>query len=85
MMQNHDVQASYPVQRIVDPDTMPTDDAKRWGRGKSPWHADAFPPELSDQAPEQGMRSDGWFELDWCGNEIGWVPDGTEIVQKEAR
>ena len=66
-------------QRIVGPEVMPTDDAGRWERGKSPWHADAFPDVLKGRAPEQGDRKEGWFEIDWCGNAIGWVPDGTVI------
>ena len=67
------------LQRIVGPDVPPTDDAGRWERSKSPWHADAFPDEFKDRAPEQGGRKTGWLEIDWCGNAIGWVPDGTVI------
>ena len=67
------------LQRIVGPDVPPTDDTGRWERGKSPWHADAFPDEFKSRAPEQGGRKTGWFEIDWCGNAIGWVPDGTVI------
>lgn len=48
-------------------------------RGKSPWHKDAFPDKHKHAAPEQGDRHDGWLALDWCGNVIGWYPDGTEI------
>jgi len=66
--------------RIVGPDVPPTDEAERWERSLSPWHADAFPAEFKDRAPEQGDRKSGWLELDWCGNAIGWVPDGTEIL-----
>ncbi len=66
-------------QRIVGPDVPPTDDAGRWERGKSPWHADAFPDEFKDRAPERGDRKTGWLEIDRCGNVIGWVPDGTVI------
>ena len=66
-------------QRIVGPEVMPTDDTRRWERSKSPWHADAFPAEFKDRAPEQGDRKTGWIEIDWCGNVIGWVPDGTVI------
>lgn len=65
------------LQRIVGPDVPPTDEAGRWERSKSPWHVDAFPPEFKDRAPEQGARKTGWLEIDWCGNAIGWVPDGT--------
>ena len=66
-------------QRIVGPAVMPTDHAARGERGKSPGHADACPAEFKGRAPEQGDRKEGWFEIDWCGNAIGWVPDGTVI------
>lgn len=36
-----------------------------WERAPSPWHRDAFPEELADQAPEQGVRRNGW--LAWTG------------------
>ena len=72
------------LQRIVGPDVPPTDDAGRWERSKSPWHADAFPDEFKDRAPEQGGRKTGWLEIDWCGNAIGWVPDGTVTPAPEA-
>lgn len=68
---------------IVGPDVPPTSDDTRWERGKSPWHAEAFPGEFRDIAPEQGVRRDGWLELDWCGNVIGWVPDGTAVRAAE--
>lgn len=68
------------LQRIVGSDTPPTDDAGRWERSKSPWHADAFPLEFKDRAPELGDRKTGWLEIDWCGNAIGFVPDGTVII-----
>lgn len=47
-------------------------------RGVSPWHIDAFPDHLKMHAPEKGMRKNGWYALDWCGNEIGFYPDGME-------
>lgn len=72
-------------QRIVGPDVPPTDDAGRWERGKSPWHADAFPDVLKGRAPEQGDRKEGWFEINWCGNAIGWVPDGTVIMPNNSQ
>lgn len=50
-----------------------------WERAPSPWHRDAFPEELADQAPEQGVRRNGWLGLDWCGNAITFVADGTEV------
>jgi len=51
-------------------------------RGKSPWHADAFPEQFKQSAPEQGERAGGWFALDAYGNEIGWIPDGTEYKEE---
>lgn len=48
-------------------------------RGVSPWHADAFPDELKHAAPEKGVRVEGWFALDFCGNEIAFFPDGYEF------
>lgn len=48
-----------------------------FGRGPSPWHVDAFPDALKSQAPECGVRQWGCFELDYWGNAIGFVPDGT--------
>lgn len=53
--------------------------ARGWTRGLSPWHRDAFPAELANQAPEQGERISGWYLEDTWGNEIGFVADGTEI------
>lgn len=49
-------------------------------RGVDPWHRDAAPDEFKDRFPNQGVRKEGWFLMDAWGNEIGWVPDGTEIT-----
>lgn len=62
----------------------PTDDKERWERGLSPWHEDAFPDEFKQQAPEHGERKSGWYELDSFQNQIGFVPDGTEIIARRA-
>lgn len=48
-----------------------------WERALSPWHADAFPDEFKDRAPEKGERKHGWMALDFWGNAIGFVADGT--------
>jgi hypothetical protein len=48
-----------------------------WERGVDPWHEDAFPDEFT-YAGTTGPRKEGWFALDWCGNVIGFVADGTE-------
>ena len=70
---------------MVSQTVAPTDDPERWERGNSPWHKDGFPDELKDQAPEQTEKpSTGWYELDWCKNLIGFVPDGFAIeIEKE--
>ena len=62
----------------------PTDEKGRWERGTSPWHKDVFPDKLKDQAPEQTVSPrNGWYELDWCKNRIGFVPDGIMFNCKE--
>lgn len=48
-------------------------------RGLDPWHSDAFPDEFKAAAPRRGVRQSGWFLIDWAGNAIGFVPDGTEV------
>ena len=35
--------------------------------------------DLMRHVLEHGDRKTGWIEIDWCGNAIGWVPDGTVI------
>lgn len=51
-------------------------------RGKDPWHPDAFKGiddvyEQFDDEDKQEPRKEGWFMVDWCGNFVGWIPDGT--------
>jgi hypothetical protein len=46
-------------------------------RSLDPWHEDAFPAELRE-AGTTGKRQEGWMALDWCGNPLGFIPDGTE-------
>lgn len=53
-----------------------------WERGESPWNHKSFPSELKDQAPEQGDSKEGWLSLDWCGNIIGFIADGTYYDKK---
>ena len=48
-------------------------------RGLDPWHRDAFPNEFKASAPNQGERREGWYLLDGFKNEIGFIPDGTEL------
>lgn len=67
---------------IISPTQQPPprDYVDAWERGLDPWHADAFigtPAEgMFERDPE---RKQGWYALDWCGNVIGFIPDGTEI------
>ena len=49
-----------------------------WKRGLDPFHSSAFPDEFKPLF-SKGKRSSGWLGLDWVGNIIAWVPDGTEI------
>jgi hypothetical protein len=58
-----------------------------WERGLDCWHQDAFKgcgKDIEDAIatlPESGgKRKEGWNGLDWCGNVICFVPDGTEIT-----
>lgn len=49
-----------------------------WERGLDPWHADAFKGTGVDIGTT-GERAKGWYAVDWCGNVIGFVADGTEV------
>jgi hypothetical protein len=48
-----------------------------WIRCLDPWHTDAFPDEFK-YAGTTGERKAGWLGLDWVGNPIIFIPDGTE-------
>jgi len=49
-------------------------------RGLDPWHVDAMPDKFKEMPNwNRGERAKGWFGVDWCGNTVVWVPDGTEI------
>lgn len=57
-----------------------SDGVVKWVRGTSPWHAQAFPSEFADQAPDQATTpTDGWLGEDWCGNVIGFHADDTNV------
>lgn len=47
-------------------------------RGIDPWHAEAFPEPFSTIMPK-GERRHGWFALDGVGNQIVFIPDGTDL------
>jgi hypothetical protein len=64
---------------VVSTEKPPIPHACELHRGKSPWHKDAFPPELAHHAPEQDEQVEGWYIEDAWGNEIGFIADGTEI------
>ena len=50
-------------------------------RGLDPWHRDAFPIEFQAAfVGSAGPRAEGWYALDFCGNVIGFIKDGTEIA-----
>ena len=51
-------------------------------RSLDPWHVDAFPDEFK-YAGTTGERAAGWLALDWCGNAIGFIPDGTIYADGE--
>jgi hypothetical protein len=72
---------------IVSADQKPPLDNAGWifsfERGLDPWHRDAFPAHLQDQIADTGPRTEGWFGLDWVGNPIYFIPDGTEIEVPE--
>lgn len=48
-----------------------------WERSLDPWHRDAFPDEFKDYGTN-GKRKSGWMGVDWVGNPIVFIPDGTE-------
>lgn len=51
-------------------------------RGLDPWHPDAFrgtPAEGAFLNPDNEPRKAGWYYIDWCGNVVGFVADGTPM------
>ena len=48
-----------------------------WERSLDPWHEDAFPEEFR-HIGSGGIRKEGWMGIDWCGNPIVFIADGTE-------
>lgn len=54
-----------------------------WERGIDPWHADAFRGTPAEGRFENtGKRSTGWEAIDWVGNVVGFVADGTPIEER---
>lgn len=71
---------------IIGPDVKPPvggmgGSIHDWERSTDPWHRDSFPNEFKDQAPNQGDVKHGWMAVDFCGNQIGFVPDGYEWTE----
>jgi hypothetical protein len=66
---------------ILDETHPPPDDGRvdKWERGPDPFHADALP-DFAKSSGTQGARRMGWSAIDWCGNMIGWLADGTEYT-----
>jgi hypothetical protein len=68
---------------IISENSPPNIDRMRFvhevERSADPWHANAFPSEFRSRAPNQGEQRMGWDLIDWCGNVIGWIADGTEM------
>ena len=69
----------------VTPTQEPTGDGvpgwvHGWERGSDPWHADAFVGTPAEGRFVSGEpRKTGWHALDWCGNVVGFIPDGTAL------
>lgn len=69
------------IQRLVSPSRPPKSNipiAHFFERSGDPFHADAAPDEFKSQF-KQGAKRMGWMAIDWCGNPIGFVEDGTEM------
>jgi hypothetical protein len=49
-------------------------------RSGDPFHANAAPDEFKSSF-KQGEQQKGWMCIDWAGNPIGFVPDGTEVAE----
>ena len=49
-----------------------------WERSLDPWHADSFPDGFKFVG-NTGERKWGWLGLDWVGNPIIFIADGTEL------
>lgn len=59
-----------------------------WERCPDPFHKDAFGGIdlnkvdviiIGDAQLSEGVRREGWAAIDFCGNVIGWYPDGEEF------
>ncbi len=72
----------------VSETVKPPGDASFWERGLDPFHVNCFEGFNEDiksqlRAMAPGPQRGGWFLLDAYGQEIGFVPDGTECEVPE--
>lgn len=53
-------------------------------RGMDPFHPRCFPEDIRGQIDQiyPGPQRAGWFLLDAYGNEIAFIPDGTQYAEK---
>lgn len=67
--------------KVIDINNRPSGDLGgsvwTWERGRDPWHADAFPKEFQSDLWNTGERKEGWFGLDYWGNRVAFIADGT--------
>ena len=59
-----------------------------WERSSDPFHPDAFPKDMDIKDAvviggeiSKGKRRHGWMAIDWAGNPVGFVPDGTKTKE----
>ncbi len=67
---------------IVNEHTKPANylSVVNWERGTDPFHRSAMPKGF-EQFANNGDLANGWFGIDWCGNQICFVRDGTEVEE----
>lgn len=69
------------MKRVTGPNVKPV--IKRgyipddYERALDPWHRDAFAGIANIGGTSE--RKEGWMALDWAGNPIAFIPDGTEF------
>lgn len=51
-------------------------------RGPDPFSRQCMPKEFQHLFPDAPQIM-GWWGLDWCGNVIGFIPDGATFRDKE--
>lgn len=74
------------IEMIVDEKTPPPNSIMGggvdfWERSNDPFHSDAMPDGLK-HAGTSGDRKQGWMAIDFVGNEIGFIPDGTVFKKR---